>query len=324
MKYSMRLISGGICILFFLMSTGIFAQVIEETTRIDTNLVIIDVLVMDKTGHVVTGLRADQFELFDDNAKQVIESFSAEAEPVSFGIVFDMHPTTYERNRTVLESLKSFTNVLGQKDDLFLLAFNMQGQQIFDFVPTLEQLERHMADPAKREPRSLYDAVYFASDRIQSSRNQKRVLLIISDSADHNSRHTFSAVQRKLAAIRTEVYAVIVDSNNGLGYKDITHNGREVYPSSSDASELDRAALLDLTLKSGGSTYFGGTKSSLQLDNIYRDVDREMRSHYTLGFYPDVIDGKRHSIRVRLRGVPSSKGFVLVYRMGYRNPSKKQ
>ena len=129
-------------------------------------------------------------------------------------------------------------------------------------------------------------------------------------------RHTFSAVQRKLAAIRTEVYAVIVDSNNGLGYKDITHNGREVYPSSSDASELDRAALLDLTLKSGGSTYFGGTKSSLQLNKIYRDVDREMRSQYTLGFYPDLIDGKRHTIRVRLHGVPSSKGFVLVYKGG--------
>ncbi len=163
------------------IASSVYSQISDENTHIDTNLVLVDVLIIDKSGKPVSGLTADQFELFNDNVKQPIEVFSAEAAPVSFGIVFDMHPTTTERNKAVVESLSEFRKGLGAEDDIFLLAFDMRGQHVFDFVPTLEQLERHMAGPERRQMRSLYDAVYFASNKIQSSRNQKRILLIISD-----------------------------------------------------------------------------------------------------------------------------------------------
>lgn len=318
MKYSVKKILG-LCGLTMAISTCFYAQISDVETRISTNLVLIDVLVVDKSGNAVRGLRADQFELFTDNIKQSIESFSAEKAPVSFGIVYDMHPTTSDRNKAVIESLRDFQKELGPEDDIFFIAFDMRGQQNFDFVPTVEQLDRHMAEPDHREPRSLYDAVYIGSDKMQSSRNQKRVLLIISDSADHRSKHAFGDVQRRLAAINTEVYAIVVDDHNNLGYKDLTQKGRDVYPFSTDASPVERAALLDLTLKTGGSTYFGGSASTIRLQEIYQAIAAEMRSHYTLGFYPDVIDAKPHSIKVKLRGVAKAKGLVLGYRMYYQN-----
>lgn len=306
-------------ILFISASNTLNAQVNQETIRVDTNLVLIDVLVLDKQGGLVKGLRADQFEVLDDGATRPIESFSAEEASVSFGIIYDMHPTTDERTKSVIESLRQFKAELKGNDDVFLVAFNMRGEQTFDFVPTFEQLEKHMAQPDKREPYSLYDAVYLASDRIQSSRNRKRVLLIISDSADHRSRHTFSQIREKVRDIRAEVYAVILDDNDGYGYSDMTHKGREHYPFSRDASALDRTAIIDLAMKTGGSTFFGGSQNARRLFSIYKQVAGEMRSHYTLGFYPDAIDDKRHSVRVKLRGVPDSKDFVLTYQTSYQN-----
>jgi len=326
MNYLIKPLVSSLGILGLILLLGARANLIaqdrDEKMRVETNLVLIDILVLDRTGRPVKGLKADQFQLLDNGVRQSIETFSSEEAPVSFGIVYDMHPTTADRTRTVIESLREFKRELGPEDDIFLLAFNMRGQQIFDFVPTVDQLAKHMADPTSREPHSLYDAVFFASDRIQSSRNQKRVLFVISDSADHNSLHPFSAIQRKLASIRTEVYAVIVDADSELGYKDITHKGRDIYPFSRDATALDRAALLDLTLKSGGSTYFGGSKTTLQLYKTFKDIAGEMRSHYTLGFYPDVMDGRRHALRIRLRDVKASKDFVLTYRMSYQANAK--
>jgi hypothetical protein len=179
-----------------------------------------------------------------------------------------------------------------------------------------------MGDPGKREPYSLYDAVFFASDRIQASRNQKRVLLIISDSADHHSRHTFSEVREKVSDIKAEVYALIFDESDGYGYSDITHKSKERYPFSKDASPLDRAAILDLTLRSGGSSYIGASQNAQRLFTIYTQIAREMRSHYTLGFYPEVINDRQHSVRVRLRGVPGAKEFVLTYQPSYRHQKR--
>lgn len=309
-------------VLYLTASTFVAAQDRDEKIRVDTNLVLINVLVRDKKGQMVRGLTSNQFEIFDDNAKQPIEIFSAEEAPVSFGIVYDMHPTTAERTKSVTESLRQFKVELRPQDDVFLVAFNMRGQQTFDFIPTVEQLEKHMTEPGRRELHSLYDAVYLASDRIQSSRNQKRVLLIISDSADHHSRHTFSELREKVGNVKAEVYAVIFGENNELGYSDITHKSQELHPFSKDASPLDRAAIQDLTLKSGGGTYFGGSQNALQLFTIYMQIASEMRAHYTLGFYPDVIDAKQHSIRVRLRSVEGSKNFALTYRMSYKHRPK--
>ncbi|MGE3467536.1 MAG: hypothetical protein AB7J13_11450, partial [Pyrinomonadaceae bacterium] len=75
--------------LFIISSQTLNAQVNQETLRVDTNLVLIDVLVFDKQGGLVRGLKAEQFEVFDEGAKRPIESFSAEEASVSFGIIFD-------------------------------------------------------------------------------------------------------------------------------------------------------------------------------------------------------------------------------------------
>jgi VWFA-related protein len=325
MNRKLALVYAAGLILVFVVAGAVenLAQVVEEKTRVDTNLVLIDVLVLDRDSKPVRGLSASQFELFVDNVRQPVNTFSAGAEPVSLGIVYDMHPTTSDRTRAVIESLKAFKENLGREDDVFLAAFDHRGLQPFDFVPTLEQFEKHMTDPARPQLRALYDAVYFASEKIAASRNQKRVLLIISDSADHRSRHSFNEVERKLAALRSEVYALIIDENNNLGYRDVTHNGREIYPFTRDATGSDRVALMDLTFKSGGGLFFAGSRTGRQLFEIYDQIVAEMRAHHTLGFYPERVDGKAHSIKVRLRGVPGSNEYVLVYRTSYRaSPAK--
>ena len=324
MNYLKKRSCVGAVLLFitFLFSTAaIRAQDNENRIRVETNLVLVNVLVYDKNGQLVSGLTSKQFEIFDDDVRRPIESFSSEDAGVSFGIVYDLHPTTPELTRSVVESLAQFKRGLRAHDDLFLVAFNMRGQQTFDFVPALDQLEKFMSAPQSREPYSLYDAVYFASDRIQSSRNQKKVLLIISDSADHHSRHTLSEVRKRIAGLRTEVYAVIFNSDSGFDYADLGQSGKGVRPIFRDASALDRAAIQDLTLKNGGSAYFAGSQSTLRLYNIFTEIGAEMRSHYTLGFYPDVIDARSHSIRIRLKRVPGSKDFTLTYRMSYQNPA---
>jgi len=321
-RYSLGTITLLALAVFFIAPSRLAAQ--DENVRIDTNLVLINVLVEDKDGKFVTGLTAGQFEIFDDKSKRPTEVFSAEKTAVSFGVVYDMHPTTDERTKAVAESLRLFKSQLLPADEVFLVAFNNLGKQVFDLIPTFEQIERFMASPDSRDTRSLYDAVYFASEKMRSSRNQKRVLLIISDSADDHSRHTFSDLREKLVDVKAEAYAVIVDDRNEFGFSNLTHGDSRSRAAISDATSLDRAALLDLTLKSGGTAYYGASQNSAKLLGIYKQIANEMRSHYTLGFYPDVVDAKVHYIVVKLRNVKESKGFTMSYRTSYQNREKMQ
>lgn len=294
----------------------------DDAIRVETNLVTINVAVTDKQGKFVKGLRQEQFEIFDNNAKQQISHFSSENAPVSYGIVYDMHPTTDERTKAVLESLRAFTKELPEADDFFVLSFNMRGALKTDFVPTVEQIEKQVDS---REPNSLYDAIYAAADKLRTSRNLKRTLLVISDSADHNSRYSFSDLSKELKTLDMQIYAVIFDEAEMWAYSDITQGGERRKRISGDANQLDRAAMQELTLKSGGTSNFPTTASGQELYRIYNKVASELREFYTLSFYPaDAADGKWHELKIGLRSVKGSKQFALTYRQGYQSPLLKR
>jgi VWFA-related protein len=297
----------------------------DELIRVDTDLVTVNVAVTDSKGKPVSGLRQEQFEIFDDKTKQQISHFSAEESPVIYGIVYDMHPTTAARTAAVLDSLRAFTKNLPAEERFFLTAFNHYGSLNVEFIPTAEQIEKNLSVPAKtRVPNSLYDAIYAAANKLRESKSLKRTILVISDSADHNSRHNFSDLSRQLKSLDVQIYAVIFDESEMWDYSDITQNMERRGRISNDATKLDRVALEELTMKSGGTSHFPTTQNGQDLYKIYNRIAAEMRNFYTLSFYPIEADGKWHQLKVGLRSVEGSKRFAMTYRQGYQSASPKR
>lgn len=313
-------LAGKLFIILAILPLIILAQDNEPKIKVETNLVNVNVLITDKDGKSVKGLERDQFEVYDNNIKQKIEHFSAGEAPVSFGIVYDMHPTTSEMNSAVINSLKQFSKGLNKEDDLFVLAFNQYGSQKFDFVPTTEQLETFLQRPEKREPNSLYDAIYETAEKLRGSRNLKRAIIIVSDSADHSSRNSFTKLRQKLKSTDIDVYAIIFDVDK-WHYSDLSHIGK-TQRKISEASSLERAAISELTMKSGGTTYFSTFNNSLQLYSTYKQIAEEINNHYTIGYYPESFDGKQHNLMIRLRNVKDYKGLALTYKHNYQIPMK--
>ena len=317
------LITALILFLIFVFSANVFPQDEAKPVRVETELVSINVAVIDGVGKPVAGLSQSQFEIYDNRIKQKIEYFSSASAGITFGIVYDMHPTTTQRTNAVLNGLREFTKGLPASDNFFFTVFNERGSLSLDFVPDSDQLGRHLASPEKREPRSLYDALYLAATRLRPQRNVKKTLLVITDAADHNSRRSFNELREELRKFDVQVYAIILDerSDRFTSYVDITkHPERsEVL---SDASATERAALSSITLRTGGATFPSSLEDQQNILRITRQIATEMQRQYTLSFYPSQLpDGSWHSLRVGLRGVPDSKKFVLTYRQGYQATS---
>ena len=302
----------------------------EKKVTVSANLVSVNVSVTDSRGSYVQGLGAEQFEVFDDGVRQRVSHFSAGDAPFSIGIVYDMHPTTRERAAAVLDALKRFASTLCSDDDLFLLAFNERASAAVDFIPTAEQIGEHLAYVPPREPNSLYDAVYLAAEKLRSRPGAKKALLVISDGVDHNSRHGYAELRRRVGEFDVQLYGIAVngqDSVTGVGerrwtYEDITHEtGRRTLSEGADAA-FDRAALDEIVRASGGASYTPQTESERELFGICARVALEMRRQYTIGFYPTGASAKAgwHKVRVRV-SPPAGEGRLhLSYREGYRPP----
>src|SRR2546426_9887900 len=65
----------------------LFAQ---KALKVDVDLVMVNVTVSDPDNKLITDLKLENFQLFEDKVEQEIKYFSSEAAPLSLGIVFDI------------------------------------------------------------------------------------------------------------------------------------------------------------------------------------------------------------------------------------------
>ena len=303
----------------------------EEQIVTGINLVSVNVIVTDRNGRYLRGLNRDQFEVFDEKVKQQIAHYSDESAPVSIGIVCELHNSTPAKSRAMLTALKQFTRALESDDDFFFMTFGIQGSVTSDFVPTAEQALAHLVSVSQGGPASLYDAVYTAADRLRKSRNLKKVLLIISDGEDEDSRTSFKELRNRLRDFDVQIYAIgianpSVDQRSGLGvwvYEDLTRpTGRRPFLSNAETA-IGRAVLAEMARVSGGTTYFPETENEPELAGIFAQMSLELRNQYTIGFYPTDQRSIKdwHKIQVRVNAA-NSRQPVLSYRQGYRRVNR--
>lgn len=306
----------------------------EERVTIGTIMVSVNVTVTESGGKYVRGLRREQFEVFDDNVRQRIAFFSAQDAPTTFGIVYDMHPSTIERSTATLRAFKQFALTLGPEDRFFILAFNERGSLVLDFIPTLEQVQSNLPMGKPKGPASLYDAVYLAARKIRECKNTKRALLIVSDGEDQNSRSSYKELRNRIREFDVQIYSIGIDdspnspSTNSArwGFEDLTRRtGRRTLLNNAEAA-MGGAVLEELAKASGGTAYFPEALSERELAGICTQIALDLRQQYAIGFYPTHLASraKWHRLHIRVQPSGASQGrFALSYRKGYQSVAQR-
>ena len=301
----------------------------DDRIVVGTNLVTLNVIVTDSKGRYVQGLGQDQFEVYDNGVKQQIVHFSADASPVSIGIVSEIHLNTPEKIPAMLNAIKQFTTQLSDRDDFFFVAFSEQGTLTTEFIPSANQVLDYLELVKPGGPLSLYGAVYFAAERLLNRRNLKKALLIIADGQDDGSRQAYKELRERLRTFDVQIYAIGIadpktDQFAGYGrwvFEDLTRQtGRRSFLLNSDAT-LGRAVLEEMSRSSGGTTYFPETENEPELSGICTQIAYELRQQYTLGFYPNDANGTTwRRLKVRIKNYDGTSRLTLSYREGYQLP----
>jgi len=156
------------------------AEIVPGVERIESNIVNVDATVYNKkTGQIVTGLKRENFAVFEDGIKQNISSFSTPDAPITVTLVVEYSkwtelfgraaggswdPGTYEVIRPVASFLTKF--IKPPNDYASVVAFDMRPTPITDFTndparlsATINILLRNY--PAFRE-NNLFDAIKFS------------------------------------------------------------------------------------------------------------------------------------------------------------------
>ena len=311
-----------IAVIAILLTFTVAGVAQTDPISVETDLVVMNVSVTDRNGGFVKGLSKEDFVVTDNGSKQQIELFSASDSALSIGIVYDMHEADGQA-LNVLESLKRFTGRLAPNDDYFVMIFNEKGRLKADFVPDIDQVRRHLADPDKGTPASLYDAIIAAGDHTRNLRHAKKYLIVFSDGADRDSRHSQKELKQRLRSINLPLYSLTFrpDDVRQLSYVDIGRNGPRQAFKVGESSELDRSVVAELSRSTGGGSYESDIRNRVYLSALAGKFLDEARNQYVIGFSPESSDGRWHKLKVGVNG-ERGKALKAESRTGYQSPRK--
>jgi Ca-activated chloride channel family protein len=149
--------------------------------KTDVKLVLVPVSVTDPRQRLVTGLRAENFQLFEGKKPQEIRHFSSEDVPVSIGIVLDSSGSMRAKMSRVRDAVNQFCEAANPQDEFFMIQFSDVPRLATDFTSVPEDLEKELLYTQPQGRTALLDAIYMGLHKMKDAKYAKKALLIISD-----------------------------------------------------------------------------------------------------------------------------------------------
>ncbi|MEO8434404.1 MAG: VWA domain-containing protein [Pyrinomonadaceae bacterium] len=275
----------------------------EEVVRVDTDLVSVDVMVLDQQGKAIRTLGKQDFKLYEDGIEQPIALFNLErreGSPRPVAVVFaldlsgSMSPEEMER---VQEAMRQFSQRLANHPSTYaLMTFGMRVKLLQKFTNDPQKLERAF-ERLSREPSGLsthtYDAVDDAIRQLvrhapPTLQHQitKKAVVVITDGFPVGDTVSAATVIERANTANVSVYVVTLPSFSRMA----TRAELTPLPTPLDVSGL--------TEKTGGISVYA---TEQDLGPLFRSLASEVTSAYVLGFYPGEDkrnDGNFHSVKI--------------------------
>ena len=315
------------------------AIVDTSVEKIATNIVNVDAVVINrKTGQIVTGLKKENFAIFENGIKQNMSGFSTPESPITVTLVVEyskwtelfgsaaggyFEPGTYEVIRPVAQFLTKF--IKPPNDFASVIAFDLRPTPITDFTndpkrlnDTVNLLLRN--SPAFRE-NNLYDALKFAliggrgdSVVLENSKNEKsdyagmvavkskrRAIILVASGIDTFSRINYDQVRRIIQEAGVPIYII---STGNLFYKKY-----EQYLGATDGplgmpgrlTFLQAQNAMNTFARESGGMHFPMTFEG-EVPGYLNSINALLRSQYSLSYDLDGVHepGKKYKIEVKV------------------------
>ena len=254
---------------------------VKFSDSVDVDVVQLTAVVTDGDGRFVSGLKAEDFKIFDNDRPQKITSFQSENISLELVVAIDVSSSMRPALPKVKESAKRFLEGLRPGDQVSVLGFN---DNVFTLAPrSRDQAARVKAIDLMRAwgGTALYDVVLNGLNLLGRYPG-RRAMLLFSDGDDQSSHASLDAAVARAEASDATMYVI--------------GQGRAIR-----APELQTILRRFATI-SGGQHFF--TEDVTKLDRFFEEILQDLSNQYLLSYaFPDSDrDGRLHAIRVQVGG----------------------
>jgi Ca-activated chloride channel homolog len=267
--------------------------------RVETNLVEILTSVIDARGQPVPDLTQDQFDLSEEGVPQKIVRFEAQTNrPLDLALMVDASASTFKDLKFEDEAAVHFIGqVVRPGDRLAVFEFDEDVTELAEFsdnVPGLQAAVRRIVPGAGT---SIYDALVLGSRALRRRpEGRRRAFVLVTDAGETTSVAKFEDARRAAISSEALLYSVVI----------------RPIKNESGRNTAGEHALITITDSTGGAMFI--LDELAQLDAMFDRIDRELRTQYLLGYYPNPAPppGSYRHVDVKVKS-----GDLVRFRKGY-------
>ncbi len=272
--------------------------------------------VRDKNKRIVPTLKQEDFRVSEDNQDQKIAFFSREvALPITLALLLDTSGSEQDMLSAIQDAGSRFiARVIRQGDEALVMSFDSNVDLLSDFTDQHGQLERAIRKSRINVPdqgtiagnpgpigsrqitgTALYDAIYLACGEKLASEAGRKAVVIVTDAEDTGSKVRLEEAIEAAQRTDTVIHILLVVDPRYGGNPGVAHK---------------------LAEETGGRMI--SVRSEKKLMEAFDEISEELRSQYTLGYYPtnSAQDGKFRKVKVET----TEHDLKVLARKGYYAP----
>jgi Ca-activated chloride channel family protein len=272
---------------------------------VDVSLVNVVATVFDESGKYMDGLKKDDFKVFEDGQEQQLSFFSHDLRvPISIGILVDTSGSMKHKLQQAIQTVREITLALSPQDEVFLISFNSEAEVRQHLTKNLSDVQKSLRDLKAGGETAAYDAIGLSLNEMKRAKNNKKILLLVTDGFDTKSKIKADECEDLLKHSDVLVYAIGIDDDENDPYV----LRREKY-------HIYHYMLNKLTATSGGRAYRMFTGRTFALQTVAQLLLDELHQQYTLSYYPSTPrEGNAwHAVEVKV----GKNGSQIRHKVGY-------
>ncbi len=283
----------------------------DQVIRRQVNLVNLFATVRDNHKKIVNDLKQEDFKILEDSQDQKIAFFSKEVTlPITMGLLLDTSGSEQYMLGAIQDAGGRFLGrVLRKGDEAMVMSFDTDVDLLSDFTDDRAQLDRAVRHARINAPANvsgpvptahqvgtaLYDAIYLACNEKLNTEAGRKAIVIVTDAQDEGSKVRMEEAIEAAQRTDTVIHILLVadprfGGNSGVAHRIAEDTGGRVISVSSEKKLLE----------------------------AFDEISEELRSQYTLGYYPsnNGKDGKFRKIKVEV----ANHDLKVLTRKGYYAP----
>lgn len=291
----------------------------NEIVRVDTELVTLNVRVIDRNNRPIDNVRENELHVYEDGVDQPLVFFSREEVPISYGLAVDTSGSLRTQLQSVIDAGKSIINTNKPGDETFLVRFISSDkiETVQDFTSNqdllIDALDSLYVEGGQT---AVIDAVYLSAERLAEYKKgddndrRRRALIVVTDGED---RVSFYKPEQLFARLREQDVQIYV-----IGFvNELDKEGGFIRKSPRERSVN---LINKLATETGGRAFF--PQSLSELPQIANEIVRDLRTQYVIAYNPTnkARDGSYRAIRVAVADAPGKDKRIALTRSGRTAP----